>query len=92
MTFFNRDNAEMTRKGRELYRVLAKDGAAMGFGDYRAHISFMDDIAEMYAFNGHAMRRLNELVKDALDPKGILAPGKQGIWPAKLRDKRGTPT
>jgi 4-cresol dehydrogenase (hydroxylating) len=92
VTFFNRDDAQMTRKGRELYRVLAKDGAAMGFGDYRAHISFMDDIAEMYGFNGHAMRSLNERVKDALDPKGILAPGKQGIWPAGLRSKKGSPT
>lgn len=89
VTFFNKDNAEMTRKGRELYRVLAKDGAAMGFGDYRAHISFMDDIAQMYGFNDHALLRLNERIKDALDPKGILAPGKQGIWPAALRGKHG---
>ena len=92
VTFFNRDDAEMTRKGREMYRVLAKDGAALGFGDYRAHISFMDDIAEMYGFNDHAMRRLNERVKDALDPKGILAPGKQGIWPASRRAQKGKRT
>lgn len=91
VTYFNRDDAPMMAKGRELYRVLAKDGAAMGYGDYRAHISFMDDIADMYGFNGHAMRRLNERVKDALDPHGILAPGKQGIWPAGLRRKRGAP-
>ncbi len=89
VTFFNRDDADMTARGREMYRVLAKDGAAMGFGDYRAHISFMDDIADMYGFNGHAMRKLNERVKDALDPRGILAPGKQGIWPAAHRAKRG---
>lgn len=92
VTFFNRDDAEMTRKGREMYRVLAKDGAALGFGDYRAHISFMDDIADMYGFNDHAMRRLNERVKDALDPKGILAPGKQGIWPTSRRAQKRKPT
>ncbi len=91
VTFFNKDDAEMTRKGRELYRVLAQDGAAKGIGDYRAHISFMDNVAEMYGFNGHALRKLNERIKDALDPRGILAPGKQGIWPAALRGKRVPP-
>ncbi len=25
--------------------------------------------------------KLNETIKNALDPKGILAPGKNGIWP-----------
>jgi 4-cresol dehydrogenase (hydroxylating) len=29
--------------------------------------------------------RLSQTIKDALDPKGILAPGKQGIWPARYR-------
>jgi 4-cresol dehydrogenase (hydroxylating) len=33
--------------------------------------------------------RLNERVKDLLDPNGVLAPGRNGIWPAAYRDKRG---
>jgi len=85
--FFNRTDPELMRRGRELYRVLARDGIAAGLGDYRAHISFMDDAAQMYNFNHHALHKLNEHVKDALDPHGILAPGKQGIWPAGLRSK-----
>jgi len=90
-TFFNREDAEMTRRARELARVLYKDGAAQGFGDYRAHISFMDDVADMYGFNNHAARRLGERVKDALDPNGILAPGKQGLWGTAARARRGKP-
>jgi FAD/FMN-containing dehydrogenase len=29
--------------------------------------------------------RLCETIKDALDPNGILAPGKSGIWPKATR-------
>jgi 4-cresol dehydrogenase (hydroxylating) len=46
----------------------------------------MDQVAEMYSFNDHAMRRFHETLKDAVDPNGILSPGKSGIWPRHLRD------
>ena len=32
-----------------------------------------------------ALLRFHETVKDALDPNGILAPGKSGAWPARYR-------
>jgi 4-cresol dehydrogenase (hydroxylating) len=41
----------------------------------------MDLVADSYDWGGGALRKLNETVKDALDPNGILAPGKSGIWP-----------
>ena len=40
--------------------------------------------------NNHAQRRFNELLKDALDPSGILSPGKQGIWPRNMRPDRAS--
>jgi len=44
-------------------------------------------VMDTYDFNGHALRRLNERIKDALDPNGVLSPGKQGVWPAAWRDQ-----
>lgn len=31
--------------------------------------------------------RFNETLKDALDPAGILSPGRNGIWPRDYRGK-----
>lgn len=42
-------------------------------------MALMDQIANTY-FN--ALMRLNETIKNALDPNGILAPGKNGVWPS----------
>ena len=41
----------------------------------------MDQIANTYNFNDNAQMKLNEQIKNSMDPKGILAPGKNGIWP-----------
>ena len=46
----------------------------------------MDQVAGTYSFNNNINVRLNELIKDSVDPKGILAPGKHGVWPKKYRE------
>jgi 4-cresol dehydrogenase (hydroxylating) len=48
----------------------------------------MDLVAETYDWGGGALRKLNEKVKNALDPNGILAPGKSGIWPTTYAGER----
>jgi 4-cresol dehydrogenase (hydroxylating) flavoprotein subunit len=85
---FDRRDPAIKRKADELFRLLVREAAAAGYGEYRTHLSYMDDIAATYAWNNHALLRLNQTLKDALDPKGILAPGKQGIWPARYRGSR----
>ena len=81
----NLDDPEFMQRVDPFLRTLIADAAKHGYGEYRAHIDYMDVIADVYSYNDHALRRLNERLKDALDPAGILAPGKGGIWPARFR-------
>jgi 4-cresol dehydrogenase (hydroxylating) len=75
----------VNRKMRENYRALVKVAAANGWGEYRTATAFMDDVMGVFSFNNHALRRFHETIKDAVDPNGILAPGKSGIWPKRYR-------
>lgn len=88
MLAYDRADADMTGRADRLFRALMDDAKTRGFGEYRSHLSYMDDVARTYDFGGHALHRLNSWMKDAIDPNGILAPGKQGIWPAHLREGR----
>ncbi|BBC30948.1 hypothetical protein SGFS_022420 [Streptomyces graminofaciens] len=41
----------------------------------------MNLVAERFDFDDHSHMAMVERIKDALDPSGILSPGKQRIWP-----------
>lgn len=88
LMLYDRDDANLTARTRELFRVLVEDAASAGYSEYRTHLTYMDQVARTFDFNGHALLRLNETLKDALDPNGILAPGKSGIWPERYRKGR----
>lgn len=76
---YNRDDADMVARCRSLFRILCEDLTGMGVALYRSHISFMDYVEKMHTWGDHALPRLNDRLKNMLDPNHILAPGKQGI-------------
>ncbi|MNF69050.1 4-cresol dehydrogenase [hydroxylating] flavoprotein subunit [compost metagenome] len=84
--FISKDPAQ-NKKSREVFRHLIKLAAANGWGEYRTAPTFQDDVMDTYSFGDHALLRFHESLKDAVDPKGILSPGRYGIWPKNLRDK-----
>jgi len=78
------DEAQIARARDTLHKMVEHFGA-LGYAEYRAHLDIMDTASEQYSFNDHAYRRFVETIKDAVDPKGILSPGRHGIWPAAYR-------
>ncbi|CAH0279424.1 MULTISPECIES: FAD-binding oxidoreductase [unclassified Arthrobacter] len=83
---FDTKNPEQVAKAYAVAKRMVAEAGKRGYGEYRAHLSFMDLAADQFGFNDHALRRFNETIKDTLDPNGIIAPGKSGIWGTRLRE------
>ncbi len=79
---------EQNAKVRAMYERICDVASANGWGIYRTHIAFMDKVLAHYSWGDHALSRLHATLKDALDPNGILSPGRYGIWPKRLRETR----
>ena len=88
MVIFDTKNEAEVRRAYDASRLLVRECATHGYGEYRAHLDFMDLAAEQYGFGDRAYMRFVETIKDAVDPNGILSPGKQGIWPRSFREAR----
>jgi 4-cresol dehydrogenase (hydroxylating) len=86
----SRDDPAINARSRRNFERAVKLAAEKGWGEYRATPVFSDLIADTYSFNKHALRRFTEAMKDAVDPNGIIAPGRGGIWPRHLRKTRRT--
>ncbi|KAF8577799.1 vanillyl alcohol oxidase [Ramaria rubella] len=84
---YDRGDKSEKRRVVACLRAMIEDAAKEGYGEYRTHILVADQVAATYSWNNGALMRLNETLKDALDPNGILAPGRAGIWPKRFRGK-----
>ncbi|MGC4090876.1 MAG: FAD-linked oxidase C-terminal domain-containing protein [Polyangiaceae bacterium] len=88
MLVFARDDAHERRRARGLYEALLAAASSRGEGVLRTHLDFMDQVAASYAWNDAGWLRSCEALKDALNPAGILSPGKSGVWPGRAGRKR----
>ena len=83
---FDRTSEDEKKRARECFSRLIDIYADRGLSIYRTHPEFMDQVARTHSWNDHALWRLFDQLKDQLDPDGILAPGKSGVWPEHLRN------
>jgi len=72
-------SATVNAKIRDIIRELVTIATARGWGEYRTAPAFYDLIMETYSYNDHALRKLLETIKDAVDPNGIMSPGRYAI-------------
>lgn len=84
----SRSNPEVSRNGVAGYRRAIEVAAEHGWGEYRTPPLFADQVMSAYSFNNNALRRFCEQLKDAVDPNGIIAAGRGGIWPKHIREGR----
>ncbi len=87
MQFLVYDDAAKNARRRELFTRLVAACGARGWAEYRAPVIFQDEAQAQFSFNNHVHRRFVEALHDAVDPNGILSPGRMGIWPRHLREK-----
>ena len=81
----SKSDPDRNKATRETFRYYVTAAGKAGYGEYRAPPLFHDLVSDIYSFNDHALRRFTQTMKDAVDPNGIIAPGRGGIWPARYR-------
>ena len=84
---YDRASAASREAATKCMRNMIEDAAKEGYGEYRTHLLFQDQVMQTYSWNDNALQKLNNRLKDALDPAGIMAPGRCGVWPARYRGR-----
>jgi 4-cresol dehydrogenase (hydroxylating) len=80
---FDKTDRVAVKNAYDLAKHLVVEVGKLGYGEYRAHLDIMDLASEQYGFNDHAYQRFVRRIKDAVDPNGILMPGRHGVWPKR---------
>lgn len=73
---YDRTDPVVMKAAYQCFDELLTEFSKEGYGTYRVNTAFMDKVAQTY---GPVQRHVHKTLKKALDPNGILAPGKSGI-------------
>jgi 4-cresol dehydrogenase (hydroxylating) flavoprotein subunit len=74
---YDRTDPQQMKAAHACFTELLEEFSKAGYGTYRVNTAFMDKVADTY---GPVKKDVNRKIKLALDPNGIIAPGKSGIW------------
>ena len=80
---FDKTSEDQTKAAVAVSHKLIKELGSKGYVPYRTHLDLMDSVAEQMTFNDGAYHRFMSKLKDAVDPRGILSPGRYGVWPGR---------
>jgi 4-cresol dehydrogenase (hydroxylating) len=73
---YDKSDPEDEARADQCYRELVTGFGERGWASYRTGVASMDLVASQY---GETNRAFNAKLKRAIDPNGIIAPGKSGI-------------
>ena len=73
---YDKSDPEQEKKADACYRELVTRFGKKGWASYRTGVNSMELVAQQY---GQTNRDFNKLLKNAIDPNGVIAPGKSGI-------------
>jgi 4-cresol dehydrogenase (hydroxylating) len=73
--FFDRESQDERSRMLALYDELAEATARAGYQQYRTSVAYFDRVLGP----SPSFQRLAETLKAAVDPNGILAPGRYGV-------------
>ncbi|GKT52159.1 vegetative incompatibility protein HET-E-1 [Colletotrichum spaethianum] len=79
---YDRKDKDMRSRAKWLARTLIKEWKYRGWSMFRTHVGLMDQVADANDFNNGALWKMHEKIHNALDPNGIMAPGRGGVWPS----------